>query len=202
EEWVGRGRERAGVGRVRRKEVEEWFYQPVWKEAAVVMKKGEEKAAQRWLIMEDEGGIGERIVAELERRGCVVTRMKRAERYERRGEREYWIRVGEAGDYKGVLKAVEKSGEVPGENVRLFSLSLAEDETRQGREERVEKAGETGFYSLVYVAQVVGQRAAPEGVELVVVGNEAAEVVGEEEVRAEKAVVMGPIRVISQEYPQ
>src|SRR5262249_59418650 len=113
EEWVGRGRERAGVGRVRRKEVEEWFYQPVWKEAAVVMKKGEEKAAQRWLIMEDEGGIGERIVAELERQGCVVTRMKRAAWYERGGGREDWGRGGGARGYKGVLKELGEGGGVP-----------------------------------------------------------------------------------------
>src|SRR5262249_38269670 len=39
-------------------------------------------------------------------------------------------------------------------------------------------------------------------VELIVVGNGVAEVVGDEEVRAEKAAVLGPVKVTGQEYPQ
>src|SRR5262249_41809947 len=122
--WVEEVTDRAKVEALERKaEVGEWFYVPTWKETAALIMSGEQKEARQWLIMEDEGGIGERIVAELERRGCVVTRMKRAERYERRGEREYWIRVGEAGDYKAVLKALEERGELPEKIVHLFSLS-------------------------------------------------------------------------------
>ena len=198
--WVEGTRKRAGAV-TRNDEVGEWFYAPVWKETTLVTNREEEKAAQKWLIMEDEGGIGERIAAELKRQGRVVTRVKRAECYERIGEREYWIRVGEAGDYKALLKELGERGEFPEKIVHLFSLGSTVDEKAQGWEERIDMAGELGFYSLVYIAQGIGQWAGAEEVEVVVVGDGVVEVVEEEELRAEKAVMLGPIKVVRQEYP-
>jgi acyl transferase domain-containing protein len=201
--WVEEARERARVEVVRRmEEVGEWFYAPVWKETSLVMTRGEQRAAQRWLIMEDEEGIGERIAAEMERQKCVVTRVKRAERYERKGEREYWIRAGEAEDYRAVLKELKKRGELPEKIVHLFSLSFGDVVQAQGWDERIGEAEETGFYSLVYLAQAISHTAEMGEVELIVVSNGVVEVQGEEELRAEKAVLMGPVRVMRQEYPQ
>ncbi|MGH9753403.1 MAG: amino acid adenylation domain-containing protein [Blastocatellia bacterium] len=182
--------------------VENWFYVPLWKETASVIKRQERKAAQRWLIMEDKGGIGERIALELERQGCVVTRVKRAERYERRGEREYRIRQREAGDCQALLKDLERRGELPEKILHLFNLNRANDKGTLGWEERIEEAAEEGFYSLVYIAQAIGQMAGVKEAEVVVVSNGVVEVGGEEDLRAEKSMVMGPVRVMRQEYPQ
>jgi acyl transferase domain-containing protein len=201
--WIDGAGTRAGVGVVKRKEdLGEWFYAPVWRETAPVMKKGEQEEPRRWLIFEDECGIGARMAAELERQGDVVTRVKMAEWYERRGQREYWIRVGEVGDYQAVLRELEESGEAPEKIVHLFSLDGQEDGRIQGWEDRIQEAAEAGFYSLAYVAQGMAQRTGMTAMEIVVVSNGAAEVAGEEEVRAEKAMVMGPIRVLRQECPQ
>jgi len=201
--WLEGPRTRAGVGAVRRKEeVGEWFYMPAWKQTAVILKREEEREPWRWLIMEDEEGIGERIAAELQRRGDVVTRVRKAKRYEQKGEREFGIRVGEAGDYLAVLKQLKDRGESPEKIVHLFSLSRGEGKNTQGWEKRIEAAAEAGFYSLVYVAQAIGQMTGGAEVEVVGVSNGAAEVGGEEEVRAEKSLALGPIKVMRQENPQ
>jgi acyl transferase domain-containing protein len=197
--WVEGVRNQAGAGAIKRKDdVADWFYAPVWKETPVVRR---EEEARRWLIMEDEAGIGGQIAAELERQGGVVTRVKRAGRYERSGEREYLIRVGEAGDYRAVLKALEERGELPEKAVHLFGLSSAGDGNAPDWERRIEEAEANGFYSLVYLAQAIGQQSGVKDVELVVVSNGVADVTGEEDVRAEKALALGPIKVIGQEYP-
>jgi acyl transferase domain-containing protein len=201
--WVERISAQTGVAVVKRKrEVGEWFYVPTWKETAVVMNRGEQRKPQRWLILQDEEGVGERIAVELERQGDVVARVKRARWYEQKGEREYWIRVGEAGDYQVVLKELEERGEWPDKIVHLFSLSHGEGEKARGWEGRIEKAAEAGFYSLAYLAQGIGQRVGVGRIEVVVVSNGVVEVAGEEEVRAEKATLLGPIKVMRQEYPQ
>jgi acyl transferase domain-containing protein len=190
--WVEGVGDRTRSEIVRRKaDVGDWFYLPVWKETTAVIGSEEQKGGQRWLIMEDEGGIGARIASELEQQGCVITRVKRAQQYERRGEREYRIRVGEPGDYQAVLKELEECGELPEKIAHLFSLSPAENETN-----------ERGFYSLVYLTQAIGQMTGVKEVEVMVVGNGAMDVVGEEEVRGEKAMILGPVRVMRQEYPQ
>src|SRR5262249_22976976 len=110
--WVDEAKERTEARSERRKkELEDWFYAPVWKKTALVMNGGEEKRAQRWLILEDEEGVGRLIAAELERQGQAATRVIRGECYGRKGEREYSIRMGEPGDYMTLLKELEERGE-------------------------------------------------------------------------------------------
>jgi len=201
--WVDGIKAQAGAGVVKRKgDLADWFYVPVWKETAAFVKRGEPIDARSWLIMEDETGIGGRIAAELERQGCVVTRVKRAGQYERRGEREYWIRAGEMEDYESILKELETRGEAPEKIVHLFSLKRKGEKGAQEWEKRIEEAAEDGFYSLAYVVRAMGQRSDAKQVEVVVVSNEVMGVAGGEEVRAEKSLVMGPIRVMRQEYPR
>jgi acyl transferase domain-containing protein len=204
--WIDAVGERTGRRALRRKEdVGEWFYAPAWKETAPVMNGGEEKECRRWLILEDDYGIGARIASNLERRGGIVTKVKRATHYERRGEREYQIRIGEAEDYKALLKDLEGNGELPERIVHLFSMDRVETRTAPGGpgwETRIEEAAETGFYSLVYLAQAIRQRKEAEQVKVVVVSNKVTEVMGEEEIRAEKAMLLGPVNVMKQEYPE
>jgi acyl transferase domain-containing protein/acyl carrier protein len=200
--WVEEVKERARVGvDKRRKALGEWFYAPIWREAAVMTNSGEAKEARRWLILADEVGIGDRIAAGLEQQGCAVTRVKKGARYERRGDREYWIRVGEADDYKALLGELNERGEWPEKIVHLFSLSQREDGKTSGWEDQIDEAAKAGFYSLVYLAQGIGQRKGADEVEVMVVSNGVAELVGDEEMKTEKATLIGPIKAMRQEYP-
>jgi acyl transferase domain-containing protein len=197
--WLGGARQRPLS---RKMDVREWFYVPVWIETPFVIGGEEPKAAQRWLILEDEEGIGEQIAAELGRRKCIVTRVKKAEQFLRNAEREYWIRAEKAEDYQAVLKELHERGESPDKVVHLFNLSYEDAVKAQDWEMRIEEAKKTGFYSLVYLAQGISRAEGMHGVELIVISNGAVEARGDEELRAEKAILIGLVRVMEQESPQ
>jgi hypothetical protein len=57
------------------------------------------------------------------------------------------------------------------------------------------------FSSLLYLAQTLAERGSPGPVELVAVANGLHDLTGEEVLKPEKSVLLGPLRVIPQEYP-
>jgi acyl carrier protein len=57
-----------------------------------------------------------------------------------------------------------------------------------------------GFYSLIYLAQVLGEHGLTDEVQIEVVTNHMQEVTGDESLLPEKATVLGPCKVIPQEY--
>jgi len=76
----------------------------------------------------------------------------------------------------------------------LWSVTPDEDESD------LECCQDLGFYSLLYLAQAIGRQAAG-NVQITVVSNHLQQVTGDENVCAEKATLLGPCRVIPQEYP-
>jgi non-ribosomal peptide synthase protein (TIGR01720 family) len=73
-----------------------------------------------------------------------------------------------------------------------------------------ERMQERGFYSLLFLAQALGKQVLSESLEeqkkaaliqIAIVSNNMQSVSGEEELQPEKATVLGPCRVIGQEYP-
>jgi len=61
---------------------------------------------------------------------------------------------------------------------------------------------EVGLYSLLYLAQAIGQQNVNESIHIAIVSNKIQDVTGTEEICPEKATILGASHVISQEYPQ
>ena len=57
------------------------------------------------------------------------------------------------------------------------------------------------FSSLLFLAQNLAERSSPGPVELVAVANGLHDLTGQEVLKPEKSVLLGPLRVIPQEYP-
>jgi NAD(P)-dependent dehydrogenase (short-subunit alcohol dehydrogenase family)/acyl carrier protein len=66
----------------------------------------------------------------------------------------------------------------------------------------LEASQERSFYSLLWLAQALGDRHLSRTVELVIVSSELHGVTGEESICPAKATLLGPCRVIPYEYPQ
>ncbi|OUL18005.1 type I polyketide synthase [Nostoc sp. 106C] len=66
--------------------------------------------------------------------------------------------------------------------------------------ERVEKLQNLGFWSLLFLTQALGKQNLSEHIEIAVISNNLQEVTGEENLCPEKATLLGPCKVIPQEY--
>ena len=67
---------------------------------------------------------------------------------------------------------------------------------------RIESATDLGFYSLINIAQAIGELQIAEELFLDVLTSNLQSVTGRETLAPEKALVLGPVKIIPQEYPK
>jgi acyl transferase domain-containing protein len=189
--WVERATGEAVVRKDRgnkRPDLGEWFYLPSWKRAAVPPRDAEKRGP--WLLFKDESGLGERLAGLLEQAGQQVARVVAGDAFAERAALVYALNPEEPRDYTRLLDALEAKGLAPMSIVHLWGL----DEVSR-------RVQELGFFSLVYLARALGARAQDVRREIAVVTSGVQDVTGEEALRPEQATVLGPCKVIPQEYP-
>jgi acyl transferase domain-containing protein/thioesterase domain-containing protein/acyl carrier protein len=182
--------------------VEDWLFVPTWKQSPLPSGHSRADLSKRkscWLVFVDAGGTGVRLASSLEALGQDVIGVREGDGFARLGEGLYAVDPARADDYHELLGALRTEGRRPDRVVHLWGLTRGGgEEARAGGD--VGRALAQGFYSLIYLAQSLGQHGAGGPVDLTVVSNSTQQVTGEEELRPEKATVLGPCRVIPQEY--
>jgi non-ribosomal peptide synthase protein (TIGR01720 family) len=158
------------------------------------------------MLMVDEEGIGERLCERLRGEGEKVVVVRKGKEYRRAGEMEYEIRVEEAEDYRRLLVELSEGEGTPSNILHMWALGRAENCYR----DRCDTHEKCGFYSLLFLAQALGERVlaqslgqgAPQsGIEITVISSNAQKVLSKDQVCPEKAMILGPCRVTPLEYP-
>jgi acyl transferase domain-containing protein/thioesterase domain-containing protein len=182
----------------KRSDLTEWFYQPVWKRAARPAAPAEAAEPLRSLVFTDDNGFGERLVKRLRDTGHDVATVRAGKAYVRRGNDDFTISADKAADYDKLIATLNVEGRAPQAIYHLWSL------TGQARlEGGVKLANElqrTGFYSLLNLAQAIGREDLSEPIQLGVVTDHMQRVAGETDLVPAKATVLGPCKVIPQEF--
>nr|QEO74853.1 Beta-ketoacyl synthase [uncultured bacterium] len=200
----------ATTGRL--KDIADWFYAPVWKQSVAPRARGERtdvgKGDAAWVFLLDECGLGESVARRVEQGGGRVVRVRRGARFEALGEDLYAVNPAEPGDYLSLLRELAAGQYGVGKIVHLWSVTgerPAADET-----EFVARAQEAGFYSLLRLAQALGELRFADGsfadgeadaLDIAVVSDHMQEVTGADLLHPEKATLLGPCGVIPKEYP-
>jgi polyketide synthase PksJ len=143
--------------------------------------------------------MGLKLAQRLEQEGREVVTVRAGEYFAKTGERAYVIDPRRRGDYDSLLEDLRRSNLSPQRILHLWSIT-PEDDTRESVEDSLERVQNLGFYSLLFLAQAQGKQKADESVRFTVLSNNMQAVTGEEALWPEKATVLGPCRVIPQEY--
>jgi NAD(P)-dependent dehydrogenase (short-subunit alcohol dehydrogenase family)/acyl carrier protein len=196
--WVEPGRGIAATVSGRKDDVADWFYVPHWKPAAPPRALEVESPGALWLIFLDGCGVGQALATRVEREGVDVVTVARGERFERPGARAFVIAPHCSEDYGKLFAALEEAGALPDVIAHLFSLTGPVPEAADGFLDRCQ---DLGFFSAVYLAQALGNRASTLSVRIGFVSDHLQQVADGEMVHAAKATLLGPCRVIPQEYP-
>lgn len=182
-------------------EIANWFYAPSWRRSERPAGKHYEK--RRWLIFADECGLGEQLEERLKQLGHEVIAVASGEGFKRIDEQRYIVNPGERADYDALFKEIGAISDSPQTIVHLWNVTASDEQLD------VEGSQARGFYSLLFLAQALGDQLLTltptdahleEKLNICVVSNNLQEVTGEEELCPEKATLLGPCRVISQEY--
>jgi len=173
----------------RRSDIAEWFYVPSWKRVPDVESGPSDNAA--WLLFEDECGVGVELSRQLRANGRSVVTVKAGKSFSRISDRVYAINPSDRTHYLTLLKELAANGFKPGRILHLWNVtgSLSHEELEQ-----------RSFYSLVYLTQALEEHGTREPLHLCVVSDGMHDVTGQEKLYPEKALALGPCRVIPQEY--
>src|SRR5260221_7231392 len=135
----------------------------------------------------------------LEEKGHRVVSVEAGEGYLRRGEHAYQIDPRRREDYDALVGDLRARGEQLERVVHLWGVTR--DEAMPSEISGIEGAQDLGFYSLLFLTQALGDGAAGTAVTVAVFTNNVQDVTGTETLHPAKATVLGPCRVIPQEYP-
>lgn len=195
---------------LRRKELSDWFYVPFWKQSISPIDLEDEPACpvSSWLVFEDDCGLGEKFVERLISEGHDAITVRRGTSFLRAAERSYIINPQNPEHYERLFSELQAGGGVPRRLVHMWSVTRAYERTTD--DAVCEELLELGFYSLLSLAQALGEQvlAATLGAEhigeqfrLEIISNDMQQITAEEGGVPEKATLLGPCKVIPQEYP-
>jgi amino acid adenylation domain-containing protein len=178
----------------------DWFYTPVWNEVppSGVDTQPKDDPQARWVVFLDDGGLGDRVVAELQTKVDSIVTVKTGDGFGKLGRGRYVINPSDRDDYVALTRALAADGAPPTDVVHMYSV----------RPESLEPMGEgdrkedhlLGFYSVLWFAQALDEAGLRSPLRLTVVTSGVHDVTGDENLSPSRATVTGLCRVIPHEY--
>ncbi|MDF5719757.1 MAG: SDR family NAD(P)-dependent oxidoreductase [Rhizonema sp. PD37] len=176
-----------------------WFYIPSWKRSPISINQiSENSALSCTLIFVDECGLGEELVTRLELEDKHTITVRIGSEFTKLRDRLYTLNPRQSHDYETLLNELLAQNKFPKTIVHLWNVTPVDGIKLKLK--TVDKSQETGFYSLLFLAQALGKQNFTDELQITVISNNMQEVAGEEFLCPEKATLLGPIRVIPQEY--
>ncbi len=175
--------------------IADWFYIPSWKRSMLPqLLKTEFSAVEPgcWLVFVDECGLGEKMVKQLALADQDAIAVRVGEQFNHQSDRLYTINPQQRHDYDTLLTKLSTLGKKPKTIVHLWSVTDVD---------HPESAEVLGFYSLLFLAQAMGEQNLTDSIEIGIVSNNMQEVTGLEVLCPEKALVLGLCKVMPLEYP-
>ncbi|HVR06603.1 MAG TPA: SDR family NAD(P)-dependent oxidoreductase, partial [Thermoanaerobaculia bacterium] len=185
-----RGRERQERDRLAA-DPADWFHVPVWKRAPWPRADAGRLVAAPWLVLADAGGLGERLARRLEEAGATVTLVTAGERFARTGPGRFAIAPANDADPAALVSALAAAGRLPRRIIHLFCLDAG----------GAGQAVAVGFHGVLALARALGGRGSEQPVALTVAASGVHEVTGDEALAPERAVLLGPVKVLPREMP-
>lgn len=197
-------------------EMADWFYTPTWKRVVASAYPARPLTESlTWLIFVDDPvdgqGLGAALIEQLKREGQCAIAIYPSDRFEALTSEQYHLNPQDAGDYEQLFTALHAQDQLPDKIVHLWSLTTEQtlEQTLEkatpasltARLERVDNMQTLGFFSLLHLSKALGQQTFSSTVSLSVVSNHMQSVTGDEQLVPEKATLLGPCQVISQENP-
>ncbi len=188
------------TGQAQRKtEIADWFYLPSWKRKALTASPADRPGFESWLLFLDGCGIGQDLTGKLRAKGRKVSVVRIGEGFDQVGADEYQLDPRSPEDYLRLFESLARNRFVPQSIVHLWNVTL--EAVTVPRRQWADAAQDLGFYSLVHLAQAIGEQGWGDDLQLSVVVNGLQEVAGDRVPHPEKASLLGPVTLIPPEYP-
>ncbi|MEV0386657.1 SDR family oxidoreductase [Nonomuraea sp. NPDC050643] len=171
-------------------------YRPEWVERPLTQVTSVVPPGSRWMLLTPGDGPVEALSALLEQAGAEVTTVVAGTEFGRPAAGGFTLRPGELADYEAMFEALGKDG-LPTHVVHGWT---ATDPTEDCLAPQVvDEVGERGFYSLLFLTQVLAAQVPDHSVRILAVSTNMQEVSGEDRIEPGKALLLGPSILVSRE---
>ncbi|WP_240358077.1 type I polyketide synthase, partial [Myxococcus vastator] len=154
---------------------------------------------ERWLLFLGDSRLARATFAGLGLAASHATRVVPAKAFERREDGLYGLRPGSLEDHQRLVRELAAAGRLPDRVVHAWSVTGPSDAPLSS--ETLGHAQALGFYSLLWLAQALGEHGGGRPVSMVAVADGVHAVSEGEHVRPEKATLLGVCRGIALEAP-
>lgn len=172
----------------------DWFQTPHW--TPTPPPELAPPLSRQWLVFGNESALSADIVLQLTANGGHVCFVRPGKGFASLADGSFTLAPAEAGQYASLFKALEQEKQLPDGIIHLWSL----DTTQAGENQR--NADQTlAFDSLVHIARTIQELDLSHPIRLAIVTAACQSVTGELATHPERALAMGPFRVIPREIP-
>ncbi|WP_406378533.1 SDR family NAD(P)-dependent oxidoreductase [Streptomyces sp. NBC_01618] len=183
----------------RRARPADWLFAESWHRLPLGGPFGGSVDTRPWLLLSDEGGLGQALRAELARHGVPSVTARIGTGFARVGAASFTVDPKDPTGMWDLFAALAEDGSLPGTVVHLWSL----DDGTGLEPDDVENARQRGFDTLVELAGELARRSpAGSGARIQVVARGLFDVLGGETVSPATSTVLGAAAVIPQEFPR
>ncbi|WP_429848141.1 SDR family oxidoreductase [Brevibacillus panacihumi] len=180
-----------------RLESDKWLYTPSWIRKPItdvdMQKPGN---ARTWLLFLPELTWADALASQLNDRGDTVFTVRMGTDFGNLSMNTMVINPANPADYQKVIKSLLETGHLPTDIVHAWSVTAPKEEETPAFDELQSR----GFYSLLYLAQALAKNHVTSEIALHVFSTGLYDVLGDEELIPEIATLIGPLKVIPQEY--
>jgi amino acid adenylation domain-containing protein len=181
------------------KNIDDWFYVPVWKQSTQhILLDESDKVVQNWLILGESHPLLIQITQRLRQMGRNPIQVQAGPSFQKINPDHFVINSGQAGDYERLIQTLQETGTMPDTIINGWGITT---ESETPRFETVTGEKDCWFYSSLFLAQAIGGQNVTKPVTIEILSNQLHKIFNETVIYPEKATLLGPCRVIPQEYP-
>lgn len=169
---------------------EQWFHQSTWAQAGSVP-RFDPAPDTRWLLFLDALKVGKRLESRLTQAGALVWTVRKGRSFKQLSERCVQIDLTRAEDYQKLFAWLAQGGAMPSKIVSCWNVTANAQPAASQYDE---------YEALLHIARACAQVGTDRPIDFHVLSNQLHAVVSGEPVNPLKSLLIGPCRVIPQEF--
>ncbi|MGE5341854.1 MAG: SDR family NAD(P)-dependent oxidoreductase [Candidatus Omnitrophota bacterium] len=175
----------------RNPDMADWFYTPTWNRSRCsAYQPGNIDGSSNWLIFGDDQGLGEKLIKRI---SGTITRVEKGESFQKTAS-GFILNPKNESDYERLFNELKTHNKWPDRILHLWGVTGNTQD-----QQATDSILHSGIYGLIAMARALGQQPS-KPVRLDVISDHMHDITGSERVYPLKATLLGPVKIIPQEF--
>ncbi len=199
--WIHSGSAKAIGGSAESKsegkqsDISKWFFLPSWRQRNIPFDPEKQAQKSNWLIFKDPTGLASHVIEKLNPYIEELVTVEKSSKYNAVDSNTFALRSGEEEDYLNLFEALAQTDFKPDQIVHFWNVGIHQDNLS------FEETILSGFKSLLFLARAMAKHNMTQPIKLHIISRELYEISDGEAINPAVATMLGPAKVLSQEFP-